>query len=426
MFPVHYRIRIRNVVRWGAIGVIVLSLMSETMYAQTSVPETMPSMKKTPTRRDPKASANTMPPAASPKERSFPAMFRGDATRRGKALHPIPTAMPRIKWQFRTEQVLHSTPVVDARGHVYIGSRQGTLFSFTPHGTVKWTTRLPGAIYASPALVEHGVAIGTDDDTLYFLSQEDGRILWQFALGPCPKLPGFGAHQVKCDADSSVAIDKQGQLYFGGDRVYALAPTGKLLWDFDLVAHAFSSPALDPEQTLVVIGTQDQFVYALSMKGSLQWSFKTKADFDSTPVVTHDAVYIGCDDYRLYALERLTGKRLWDVATRGPIRSSPAVDDQGTVYVGSYDGKLYAVRPDGNVKWKFSTKNAIHGSPIVDAQGTVLFGSRDNYLYAVTAEGALLWRVDLASDIDSSPVIDRQGTIYVGTDDGTLYALGAE
>jgi len=54
-----------------------------------------------------------------------------------------------------------------------------------------------------------------------------------------------------------------------------------------------------------------------------------------------EAVIIGNNNGHLYAVDRATGTKLWDVATGGRITSSPVVAD-GVVYVGSHDGKLYA------------------------------------------------------------------------------------
>ena len=37
------------------------------------------------------------------------------------------------------------------------------------------------------------------------------------------------------------------------------------------------------------------------------------------------------------------GTPIWEVETGGIVRSSPAIGSDGTVYVGSYDNKLYAI-----------------------------------------------------------------------------------
>ena len=40
-----------------------------------------------------------------------------------------------------------------------------------------------------------------------------------------------------------------------------------------------------------------------------------------------------------------TGK--WEFLTGSSVYSSPAIGADGTIYVGSYDSKFYAINPDG-------------------------------------------------------------------------------
>jgi outer membrane protein assembly factor BamB len=47
---------------------------------------------------------------------------------------------------------------------------------------------------------------------------------------------------------------------------------------------------------------------------------------------------------KLFALESLSGGILWEFVTNGSSNSSPAIGVDGTVYVGSDDGKVYAIR----------------------------------------------------------------------------------
>ena len=54
-------------------------------------------------------------------------------------------------------------------------------------------------------------------------------------------------------------------------------------------------------------------------------------------------VYVGSNDGRLYALDVETGQEKWRFKTGGPVASSPAIAG-GVVYFSSLDGYLYAVR----------------------------------------------------------------------------------
>jgi len=56
--------------------------------------------------------------------------------------------------------------------------------------------------------------------------------------------------------------------------------------------------------------------------------------------------------------------KLWEFETGTPVSSSPAIGSDGTVYVGSHDKKLYAIKTDsqGLAKspWPMRGQNAQH------------------------------------------------------------------
>ena len=73
--------------------------------------------------------------------------------------------------------------------------------------------------------------------------------------------------------------------------------------------------------------------------------------------------------------------------------------------------------------WTFATGKGIFSSPVVDKDGTVYIGSADHYFYAVDQEGRLKWRVLTGEIIDSSALLDNHGRVFVGSGDGKVYAL---
>ena len=57
----------------------------------------------------------------------------------------------------------------------------------------------------------------------------------------------------------------------------------------------------------------------------------------------------------------------------------------GVVYVGSYDGYVYALNAsNGTLLWRYLTGNGVYSSPVV-VNGVVYVGSLDDYVYALTA-----------------------------------------
>jgi hypothetical protein len=99
------------------------------------------------------------------------------------------------------------------------------------------------------------------------------------------------------------------------------------------------------------------------------------------------------------------------------------VGADGTIYVGSSDGRLYALDSDGSEKWSFATGNVIFSSPAIGADGTVYIGSFDGRLYAVNSDGSEKWSFATGYWVQSSPAIGADGTVYVGSFDTKLYAI---
>src|ERR1700722_10874994 len=57
--------------------------------------------------------------------------------------------------------------------------------------------------------------------------------------------------------------------------------------------------------------------------------------------------------------------------------SSPALALDGTIYQATFDGKLVAVTPQGEIKWAFKTPLEIKSSPAIADDGMIYFGARD-------------------------------------------------
>jgi hypothetical protein len=166
--------------------------------------------------------------------------------------------------------------------------------------------------------------------------------------------------------------------------------------------------------------------YVGAQTNAIRWTCATGNWVQSSPAIgPGGTVYVGSDDGKLYALDPADGAPKWTYAAGGAVASSPAVAADGTVYVGSDDGNVYALDPaDGSVKWMCATGGPVRSSPAIGPDGSVYIGSEDYKVYALSpADGRVKWSYATANYVLSSPAIAADGTVYVGSLDGNLYAL---
>ena len=155
------------------------------------------------------------------------------------------------------------------------------------------------------------------------------------------------------------------------------------------------------------------------------WNFSAESSvgYIGGPTIgPNKTIYVGSKDGKLYALNP-NGTQKWNYTT-GAIYSSPAIGSDGTIYIGSKgDSKLYALNPNGTQKWNYTTGKYIYGSPAIGPDGTIYIGSYDSKLYALNPNGTQKWNYTTGSIYYGSPAIGPDGTIYVGSKDKNIYAL---
>ena len=146
----------------------------------------------------------------------------------------------------------------------------------------------------------------------------------------------------------------------------------------------------------------------------------------ASPAVANGTVYVGSVDGKFSAFNATNGQLLWQASTGAQIIFSSAAISNGIVFVGSDDGKLYAFNAGtGGLIWAYPTAGRIWSSPAL-ANGIVYVGSNEGNLYALNATtGSLNWKKSLPSLGVNTPAV-ADGIVYVATfSPGKLYALDA-
>ncbi|MBP1703221.1 MAG: alpha amylase, catalytic region, partial [Chloroflexi bacterium] len=188
------------------------------------------------------------------------------------------------------------------------------------------------------------------------------------------------------------------------------------------IATATQIPPL-PVQPLFRGNPERTGVYAQSGDFG-NWKWYAGAPITGSPVLVEGTLFIGSMQGRLYALDPATQSVKWQADLPAPIFSTPAIAGKA-VYVGTLGGTFHALdATNGNEIWRFQAGDAIISSPAI-ADNIVYFGSFDQNIYALdTGSGELRWKHQTGGDINSSPVVSG-GTLLIGSEDSFVYALDA-
>lgn len=183
-------------------------------------------------------------------------------------------------------------------------------------------------------------------------------------------------------------------------------------------------------QTVAMVATDDQgatttveaTIDVQVKPGEQVWAYTTEGTVRSSPALADDGtIYVGSEDRYLYAFNS-DGTLKWKFWATSSVVGSPAIGPDGTIYVAG-DSYMFAVNPDGSLKWNYAVGGPVFSSAAIGPRSAVYFGSSDGNLYALDSAGKLKWTLATGGPVESSPAIGADGTIYVGSDDGNLYAV---
>lgn len=250
-------------------------------------------------------------------------------------------ASGEVLWNSPTvAQVSNNTPAIDDQGNIYHGSRSNALagiFSWSPTGEKRWEIVGVGAFYASPALSKDGNTVyylNTDNGEIWAVNTVDGTLKWDSPVGTGTGGPG-----------PSVSIDGDGTIYF-------------------------------TTNTHVAAVTDD------GASGSLKWS----------------------------------------IEVAGAANSGVVIGPEGNLYTGSVNGLLSINPADGAINWTYDAEIS-ESVPAVDVNGNIYVGTADGKLLIVDPEGELLKELELGDNVVNSPTIASDGTVYIEVMDGSVIKL---
>ncbi|HKO97097.1 MAG TPA: PQQ-binding-like beta-propeller repeat protein [Pyrinomonadaceae bacterium] len=203
-------------------------------------------------------------------------------------------------------------------------------------------------------------------------------------------------------------------------------------WRYDSQSTLNLTPASDSERVYLPLAG-GQIVSLNAANGQLNWRSEMGGELSASPVADSHAVYVASETGKaeagerratgaLRALGREGGVTLWMRTLAMPLRGSLMLDN-GTLFGGGADGKLYAFdSKTGAVKWSYDYGAAFDAKPVTYGSW-VYVGSEDGNLLALNAlNGKLVWSFRTKGPV-RGPVAGSDEAVYFGSGDGYVYAV---
>ncbi|MGB8331143.1 MAG: PQQ-binding-like beta-propeller repeat protein [Polyangiales bacterium] len=271
----------------------------------------------------------------------------------------------------------------------------------------RWTYETGARVFASPVVGHDGTIYVGSLDGQFVALDPDGSLKWRYSAGqkiyPSALIAGasiiFGTHQ---------------------RELVSLSLQGQPRWKLPLEDVVDASATLGPDGRIYVVANG---AYAVDLLGRMHWHRPTADHVRSAPAI-HPAhlIIIGTTEGTLIAL-RPDGAVAWEVPVGGAIEGAASVDDAGRIYTGTGGGEVLQLDQEGVVRWRFKTGDEVRATPAIARDGTVIVGSYDGNVYAISPFGALRWKVATGARVRASARIDADGRIYVGSQDNFLYCI---
>ncbi|MCD6532081.1 PQQ-binding-like beta-propeller repeat protein [bacterium] len=366
--------------------------------------------------------------------------FQYDVQHTGRSPYSIcePSEL-RILWTLSLSDIV-TFPAVFKDSLIYFATRTGSLYCVNYRGDIKWTIYLGNTSQSGPALLGDGsIVIGNQSNQLVNVAP-DGTINWTWSTGL--SVNGIRHCPVQTADGKIYCVGYHTTSSYG--YLFSIRPDGSLRWSLQIPGSGtwlFCSPALDENELIFLTDYNNSpgQLDCIDSTSSVHWRFTGypfggETDLRSSPTVDtiRHRIYFGTNktDPRGIAAVDYTSSSaslawFYNAGGGNNVDNSAAMDSAGNIYIGSSNGTLFSLAPDGTLRWSRTFSASITGDPIVDPEGHLLFGTGDGYLFIYSADGDSLTSFYLGGAV-ASPIIGESGNIYVGTRGSTFVCIGCD
>ena len=163
--------------------------------------------------------------------------------------------------------------------------------------------------------------------------------------------------------------------------------------------------------------------------GQVLWSAEIEEPSFSQVVEGADGtLFVGTENGKVQAIKP-GGSVIWSFTATPPV-PTPAVGPDGMVYLRGGDGALFSLRPDGRRRWTTdigAEPKLLGPSPLIgpDSYG-YLTSYHQGVVYMIQPGGFFQWAINTHARTLAGPAVGPDGTVYAGAADGILRAIDRE
>ncbi len=227
----------------------------------------------------------------------------------------------------------------------------------------------------------------------------------------------FYAQPIPLDAETMLIADNNSRLLQVDSVIVELKRAVSI--DGKVVASMLAADGL------LYVPYQDGGLSAFSLDGFREiWNVPTEEGVWAKPLLVGEHVIFPSLDHHLYAVDRETGRIRWKVDLGGGVASMPLLAND-RLYVGSFNKSFFEVSLDGQILSSYDTQNWVWGSPAIDEDGIVYLADLSGYVHALDTSRGLSprWSQQIAErGIRAGPLV-YQDRVVVASRDGKVYWL---
>ncbi|MBN1988265.1 MAG: PQQ-like beta-propeller repeat protein [Bacteroidales bacterium] len=296
-----------------------------------------------------------------------------------------------------------------------------------------WTTRLNGAVFATPAATNDTLIVGTESGFLYWINTSTGQVLHEV------KLPS-SIRSTAVIYNNKVYVESMQSLYCfslsSAKEAFAIKSACTTCKDLTDPWDYFHSAPIAHNGAIYFVSSKGQISQVEAETGNLLKTISTqeKAEIRSGLTFSNETLYFGDNNGVVYGYNTTTEKFDFTIKTLterpyptfGFITGAPLVHSE-LLFVGSRHNtfKAYNARTQAEV-WSQTDKTGSWWptAPVVSGKNVIIGGS-DNFMLSAfnLTSGAQAWSVTADYNIFCTPLVLPDAIVF-GTGDSYLNRSG--